>query len=80
VGACRELGFDKNAASLDSIKRAAYRFIDKFSTEFLIEGSTIKTVLRFGASVSEDDADVVVEEFRKEVLDQDLRASVRGRD
>lgn len=74
----KEVGFEINTTSLDSIKKAAYRFIDQFSTEFLIRESIFLCVLRFHPNKSEDSANMMVDEFRKEVLDQDLRASIRA--
>lgn len=70
--------FDKSVASLDSLKKAAYRFIDQFSVEFLPSESNVLCVLRFNPNKSEESANLTVEDFRKEVLDQDLRASIKA--
>lgn len=78
MGTAKEVVFQKNAASLDSIKKAAYRFIDQFSTEFLIHESVHICVLRFPLNKSEDSINLSIDNFRKEVLDQDLRASIRA--
>jgi len=72
------VSFASNTTSLDSIKKAAYRFIDQFSAEFVIEDSNIWCVLRFPPTKSKESIDFVVNDFRKEVLDQDLRASIRA--
>ncbi len=74
----RELTFDTNAVSIDSVKKAAYRLIDHFSTEFVLDGSKLTTFLRFGAGKSEEVIEAIMDEFRKEVLDQDLRASIKA--
>lgn len=76
--AIREVVFDTNIIDITSIKKAAYRFIDKFSAEFLLDGSTLKTVLRFADSLSQSAIDAAVDDFRKEALDQDLRASIKA--
>lgn len=70
--------FEKSVASLDSLKKAAYRFIDQFSVEFLPGESSVLCVLRFNPNTSEESANLTVEDFRKEVLDQDLRASIKA--
>jgi His-Xaa-Ser system protein HxsD len=74
----REIAFDSNAHSLDSVKRAAYRLMGHFSTEFRVDGPVIRAVLHFKVDDSEDAIDAIVEAFRKEVLDQDLRASIKA--
>jgi His-Xaa-Ser system protein HxsD len=74
----REVAFDKAAFSLDVLKKGAYRFIDQFSTEFRNEEKVYTCVLRFGPNKSDESAERAVEEFRKEVLDQDLRASIKA--
>jgi His-Xaa-Ser system protein HxsD len=73
----KEVSFDKSAASLDSLKKAAYRSIARFSVEFLPSESAVLCVLRFNPDTSEESATLTVEDFRKEVLDQDLRASIK---
>src|SRR5689334_13694657 len=74
----QEVVFDTHVTSLDSLKKAAYRFIDRFSVEFLPSESAFLCVLRFGPDTSEESANLTVEDFRKEVLDQDLRASIKA--
>ena len=74
----KEVTFDKNTTSLDSLKKAAYRFIDQFSVEFLPNELSFLCVLRFNPDSSEESAKLTVENFRKEVLDQDLRASIKA--
>ncbi len=74
----KEVAFDKNATSLDSLKKAAYRLSDQFAAEFLIHEREFVCVLRFPLNKSEESASLTVDTFRKEVLDQDLRASIRA--
>ena len=74
----REVAFDKSVTSLDSLKRAAYRFIDQCSVEFLPSESSFLCVLRFNPDKSEESATLTIEDFRKEVLDQELRASIKA--
>ncbi len=74
----KEVTFDKSVASFDSLKKAAYRFVDRCSVEFLPSESSFVCVLRFTPDPSDGFADLMVEDFRKEVLDQDLRASIKA--
>jgi His-Xaa-Ser system protein HxsD len=73
----KEAAFEKSVASLDSLKKAAYRFIDRFSVEFLSRESSYVCKFGFTPSTSEESADLIIDDFRKEVLDQDLRASIK---
>jgi len=68
-----EIVFDNRVFSLAAIKKASYRFIDKFSADFVLSDSKIICTLNFSPSYSEAAAKFIVEDFKKEVLDQDLR-------
>ena len=72
----REVTFDKATFSLDVLKKAAYRLIDQFSVEFQVCEKFYKCILRLDGKQTEESMDCFVSEFRKEVLDQDLRASI----
>lgn len=73
----REVVLDGTAYSADAIQRAAYRFSDRLSLELVVD----ETVFRCVLNVETDDgqeADLVVSDFRKEVLDQVLRERIRN--
>lgn len=63
--------------SLDAVKRAAYRFTDRFATNIQVEGATASCTLAFDAQQQDEIVDRAVSEFQKELLDQDLRARIR---
>lgn len=63
--------------SLETIKRSAYRFTDRFSLSLRIDGDNAACELTFADSTSVESADRIVSDFQKELLDQDLRAIVR---
>jgi His-Xaa-Ser system protein HxsD len=63
--------------SLESIKRSAYRFTDRFAVDIHVDGSVASCVLNFDAETSEEMVGRTVAAFQKELLDQDLRAKVR---
>lgn len=74
----RSLTVDLAVYSLDCIKRSAYRFTDSFALDLKVEGSAALCTLSFDAKASEEVMDHVVASFQKELLDQDLRATVRA--
>jgi His-Xaa-Ser system protein HxsD len=72
----RELTFDPAAASVDAIQRAAYRLSDRLSIDLAIGDRRIDCVAHIE---SEDvaEAEAVVAELRKQVLDEVLRERIR---
>lgn len=68
--------FDGAVYQLDAIKKAAYRFSDRFSPEISVDGKRIVCSLSFPPNTPAALVASLVSEFRKEVLDQDLRQSV----
>ena len=70
--------FDLGAFSIESIKRAAYRFSDRFVFDVSISGKSALCVLVFPDTATFELMDEVTSNLRKEVLDQDLRQSIRA--
>ena len=62
--------------SLDTIKKAAYRFLDRMSAEFELQNNAISCRLSFAPGMSEVTADAILRDFHSELLDQDLRATI----
>lgn len=73
----RVVPVDLSVFSLEAIKRAAYRFTDRFAANIQVDGGTASCTLTFDAQPSDEIADRAVSEFQKELLDQDLRARIR---
>jgi His-Xaa-Ser system protein HxsD len=71
------LTFDATVYSADAIKKAAYRSIDKFAVNIAKEGNEIKCILTFKESAPDPQIKTYLDEFKKEVLDQDLRESIK---
>lgn len=70
------MSFDRAGHSVDAIQRAAYRFSDRLSCEIAATEGSVEVraaVLDEGA-----DADLLVADFRNEVLDQVLRERIRA--
>ncbi len=70
------LRFDQSAYDLDSVKRAAYRFSDRFAVEIFVEDRHVACKVFFPRSITPDAQEQTLAEFRKELLDQDLRRSI----
>ena len=68
--------FSKSAYDLDTVKKAAYRFLDRFSSDFRIEGDEVVCTITFPGPTPSDVVEKVIAEFRNEVLDQDLRRTI----
>jgi His-Xaa-Ser system protein HxsD len=69
--------FDQTVFDLITIKKAAYRYLDVFAVDIVLEAPQIICSLKFPASIDPARATYLVDEFRKEVLDQDLRERIR---
>jgi His-Xaa-Ser system protein HxsD len=68
--------FSSKVYSLETIKKAAYRFADVMSVDFEVHDNEIVCTLRFALSQSEADLERIIASFRTEVLDQDLRSII----
>ena len=70
------VSFSPEVYGLESIKKAAYRFIDKFSIDINPGNGAIECILNF--TDTEKSIPFWVDEFKKEVLDQDLRQAIKA--
>lgn len=68
----------KAVYSLQAIKKAAYRFIDKFSVNIRDEDENYLVDLFFSKEISSDTKNFLLSDFSKEILDQDLRESIKA--
>ena len=73
----RALDIDLGVYSLDSLKRAAYRFSDRFATEITVDRQIATCKLTFPTDRTSESVESVVAAFRRELLDQDLRETIR---
>jgi His-Xaa-Ser system protein HxsD len=73
----RTLTFSSKAFSVETIKKASYRFSDVLSVEIVPRSDEIECVLHFLLDVTDEaQSDKIVAAFRNEVLDQDLRSII----
>src|SRR5687767_799281 len=74
----RQIVVNTTVYSLDTVKKAAYRFLDRFTADFQVHGEEILCTVTFSRGVSAAGADSALQEFKRELLDQDLRQKVAG--
>ena len=70
------VSFSSHVYALDVIKRAAYRFIDVMSVDVTSSGDEIVCTANFVHATSKDEAQKIRNDFKIEVLDQDLRRAI----
>jgi len=74
----QRLDVDLDAFNLDAVKRAAYRFSDKFAFDVTVDGRTARCTFIFPDGSAPAAIEAAITAFRKEMLDQDLRQTIRG--
>ena len=70
------VSFSSHVYGLDEIKRAAYRFIDVMSVDITPCGDEIVCTANFVHATNKDEAQKILNDFKIEVLDQDLRRAI----
>jgi His-Xaa-Ser system protein HxsD len=70
------LTLDSSVYSLDAVKKAAYRFSDRFAADISATPDQIICDLTYAPGLGEGEQASMVAEFRKELLDQDLRETI----
>ena len=70
--------FDNRVFSLSAVKTAAYKYLDSFVCEITMHGNEVKCVLGFTAAANDKAYVQLVDEFKIEVLDQDLREKLKA--
>ena len=69
--------FDSQVYSLIAIKKAAYKYLDAFSADISVIDNKVHCLLSFPSSNSDEGCSIIIDDFKKEVLDQDLREKIR---
>lgn len=73
-----EIKFDSRLYSSESVKRALYRFTDRFAADIRQTDNEFVCTLHFAADKSDVTKELDIMNFKKEVLDQDLREKIRA--
>ena len=71
------LVFDGQIYSVDTIQKSAYRFIDRLSVDIRKSGSDILCGITLDHRLGTASVESYIQDFKKEVLDQHLRAKIR---
>ena len=76
VSSNRSVEFSKDVIRVEAIKKAAYRYSDRLSCDIVVKGDIVSVLLNPLTSISGPDLDLLVEKFKIEVLDQELRIAI----
>ena len=71
-----DLYFDSSVFSLDTVKRALYRFADLCSFDISLIDQQIKVTLHVSTPINQSTINELCFRIRNEVLDQDLRDTI----
>ena len=74
----RTVEFDSRVLNLTAIKKAAYKYLNAFVCDISMQKHAVRCVLGFSASMSEEACTQMADDFKKEVLDQDLRERLKA--
>jgi His-Xaa-Ser system protein HxsD len=69
--------FDGKVYSLNAVKKAAYKHVRAFTTDIVVVDEEIHCLINFEQPVTEEQGLRLINEFKKEVLDQDLRERLK---
>ncbi len=72
-----ELTFDSQLYGTEAIQKAAYRSMRAFTVDIKVDGGIILCKLIGNITTEQDAFERAVEEFRKDVLDYQLRAQLQ---
>jgi His-Xaa-Ser system protein HxsD len=70
--------FDANVFPLETVKKAAYKYTDRFTVDFRLDETIVTCLLSFPAGKPQADVDLCVRDLKNEVLDQDLRERIKA--
>lgn len=71
------VNFDSHVFSLIAVKKAAYKYIDSFSADISLTNDEVKCLLKLTSPRNDESCARLVDDFKKEVLDQDLREQLK---
>ncbi len=72
-----EITFSPGIYSLDTIKKASYKFTDLLAFEFAqAPTGEIRVILAAIKEKKQDELELIAKRFKNEVLDQDLRETI----
>ena len=69
--------FDKQVYSIDAVQVAAYRLMNVLTVDISVRNEIIQCVIEPASVVSDDKLRTIIQDFRKEVLDHQLRLKLK---
>lgn len=69
--------FDENVYSIEALKKASYRNIANYSVVIKKEDTQLECLFSFPVNTSDEKVLEYLDDFKKEVLDQDLREIIK---
>ena len=71
------LAFDERLYSIEAIQKAAYRYMNSFTSELSLSNGQINCLIIPAKELNKDTIEHHVEDFKKEILDQHLRLKIK---
>jgi His-Xaa-Ser system protein HxsD len=72
------ISFDSRVFSLVAVKKAAYKYMGSFSADINIKDNEVICVLNFTSPRTDESCARLIDDFKKEILDQDLRETLKS--
>ena len=72
------LTFDERLYSIEAIQKAAYRYMNSFTSELSLSNGQINCLIIPGKELDKNTLEHHVEDFKKEILDQHLRLKIKA--
>ena len=72
-----QLSLDKSAYSLEAVQKAAYRYIDRLTVVISTDERHVVCEIT-PVNEAQKDFDVNLEDFKRELLDQELRLKIKN--
>jgi His-Xaa-Ser system protein HxsD len=69
--------FDEKIYSIEALKKAAYKGIAHYSVVIKKEGAQFECLFSFPENTTSEKISKYLDEYKKEVLDQDLRETIK---
>ena len=73
----RKLEFDIQVYSIEAAQKAAYRLLKYFTIDIKPNATQIVCTLSSNLGITEESFDFAIQEFKKNILDEELRLKIR---
>lgn len=73
-----QITYDKQSFDAETLQKAAYRNLNDITLEYVVDGNTFRCTLKANNGISDEKFHQAVEEFRKDVIDYQLRSKIKN--